>query len=295
MNIFQLIYADDAVSLACLVAIFYIVGRNMADGKAELWGRRAAGVAYVSFVIYACGQVDPLDASELAYIAFRGLFAAGLALGTAWMTFAIVLFVHQQVQIPESRVATMSTEKLPPIVSKDAVDPDAPTDWKPKVRDWSKLPVEQFQKFEDRAYRIQCFEKEAQGLLVQLRKPLTPPTPPPSVAERRRLKTQIGELELARQFFSDSGEDPQQVGRVLAECDAKITELKRALGEIPADKKEPPQLAGIAVFDEAIARKPKNPVLYVERAKSLSASDCFRKPLMIVTTRCSCCPATTLP
>ena len=281
MNFFQLIYADDAFSLACLIAIFYIVGRNMARGKAELWGRRAAGVAYMSFVVYAVDNVSPLGASQLAYIAFRGLFAAGLAMGTAWMVFAVVLFLHQQVQIPESRVRPMSLEKQPRTEPKaqDTVDPNAPTQWKPNVRDWSKLPAEEFRKFDERCDQIQTFEKEARALLVLLRKPLEPPSPPLGAWQRRRLKTQIEELELARQFFSGSGDDPQYVGRVLAECDSKIVDLKRAIGEIPPDKEEPPQLAGIAVLDEAIARKPKNPLLYVECAKEFICQRLFQKAI----------------
>jgi tetratricopeptide (TPR) repeat protein len=84
------------------------------------------------------------------------------------------------------------------------------------------------------------------------------------------LQTQLDELQLAREFFADSGGDLQQVGRALVECDGRIKSIESALGRIPPDtSSELPQLAGIAVFDEAIARRPKNAALYVERAKYL--------------------------
>jgi tetratricopeptide (TPR) repeat protein len=269
MNVFDLIYADDAICLAFLVAIFYVVGRNMATGKAVVWGQRAAALAYLSFVLYACANVSRLNAAELAYIAFRGLFAAGLALGTGWMGFSVLLFLWQHVQTVEKRVVEMPVKNEQPEKRAPAtIDLDTPTGWKPAVRNWSKLPKKEFDKYEARRYRIESFEAEARNLLQRLSAPRTPPSPPPSVLERRRLKTQLAELELARQFFAESGDDPQDVGRALAECDARIMALKRALGQIADEPStEPPQLEGIAICDEAIARRPNNPVLYVERAR----------------------------
>src|SRR4051794_20527428 len=104
MKPFHLIYSDDAVSLAFIVATFYIVGGNMADETVRRWGWRAAALAYVLFVVYACSTVPLLGARDLAYIAFRGLFAGGLTVGVTWMGLAIVLFVVRELkelEVPE--------------------------------------------------------------------------------------------------------------------------------------------------------------------------------------------------
>jgi tetratricopeptide (TPR) repeat protein len=106
--------------------------------------------------------------------------------------------------------------------------------------------------------------------------------PPPSEAERLRLQTQLEELQLARQFFSTSGEDPQQLGQTLAECDAKISALKQTLERQtaePAPPAGPPALPDKAVFDEAIARQPDNPALYVARAQHLLSQREHREAL----------------
>jgi lipoprotein NlpI len=278
MNLFELIYADDAVSLACLIAIFFIVGRNMADDTVRRWGWRAASLCYVVFVMYACETVGPTGAADLAYIAFRGLFAGGLTVGTAWMVLAIVLFFIREMQQVDDRIrpATSQSERREPDESDRQQTSDRPTDWKPNVRDFSKLPPEARKKFQERRRVTNVYEEEARRLLEKLQTPVAPNPTPPTVVERRRLETQLDELELARQFITVSREDPQEIGRMLAECNAKIVSLKQAVGRIPADPlgpTEPPQLAGIAIIDEAIARRPDNPTLYVERAKHLISQE----------------------
>lgn len=92
MNVFDVVYSDDPFSICCVIVIFYAVASKMARGDARLWGWRAAGVAYAAFVVYACARVGPTCASDLAHIAFRGLFAAGLTVSIAW--FAITITVH---------------------------------------------------------------------------------------------------------------------------------------------------------------------------------------------------------
>jgi tetratricopeptide (TPR) repeat protein len=281
MNLFRLIYADDVVSLIALVAILGIVGSNMADVHIRIWGWRSAGIAYVIFVVYACANVSPTGASDLAYIAFRGLFAAGLTVGPVWMALAIALLCIGEMKKVEKRVATLSPvkETTSDANREAAIDVDAPTDWKPKVRDFSKLPADVHREFENRNNQIRNFETEAHNLLERLRKPLKPASPLPGVVERRRFETQIRELELAREFYSDSGETPDKTGKMIAECTNRIAELKRVIGTIPPEKETPPHLAGIAVFDEAIARRPKNPVLYAKRASELISQRLYQKAI----------------
>jgi tetratricopeptide (TPR) repeat protein len=281
MHLFQLIYADDVVSLSALVAILGIVGINMADVQVRIWGWRAAGIAYVIFIVYACANVSPTSASDLAYIAFRGLFAAGLTVGPAWMALAIVLFCNGEIKKVEKKVAALSPvkETTSDANRQAAIDVDAPTDWKPKVRDFSKLPPDVHREFENRNNQIKSFETEAHYTLERLRKPSKPVTPPPSALARRRLETQIRELELAREFYTDSGETPEKTGKMIAECNNRIAELKRAVGAIPPDKETPPQLAGIAVFDEAIARRPKSPALYAKRASEHISQRLYQKAI----------------
>lgn len=60
---------------------------------------------------------------------------------------------------------------------------------------------------------------------------------------------------------------------------AASVELKRAIGTIPPDTETSPQLAGIAVFDEAIARRSKNPVLYAKRASQLISQRLYQKAI----------------
>ena len=113
MNVFELINEDDLFSLTCLMAILYIVGTNMADTKVRPWGWRAGAVAYVVFAVYACARLDPTGASDLACIAFRGLFAAGLTVGPVWMILAIVLFFVGELSNVERRVIVQPAASQP--------------------------------------------------------------------------------------------------------------------------------------------------------------------------------------
>jgi tetratricopeptide (TPR) repeat protein len=192
--------------------------------------------------------------------------------GMAWIVLAVVLFLIHEMQNAEEKLRPLSetTQKEAELQRADgrALDPEAPTDWTPKVRDFSRLPPESWREYVDQRNVVARFEAEARTLLDRLRKSNEPSPPPPSAIERRRFQTQLDELQLAREFFADSDDDPQQVGRVLTECDARMRTLRLALGLIPAEANtERPLLAGRAMFDEAIARRPKNPALYVERAK----------------------------
>jgi tetratricopeptide (TPR) repeat protein len=273
MNLFEMVYADDAVSLACLIAIFYIIGTNMADATVRPWGWRAAAVSYAIFVLYACINLGPTRAADLAYIAFRGLFAGGLAVGTAWMILAFVTFFVRELQNVEQRIVVSPALPQPVPGGRDGHQAGKRSiAWKPRIRDLSKLSPEELQRFQKRRRIIEGHEREARRLIEVLSKPAAPAPVAPTNAERSRLQTQLDELQLARQFFATSGEPPQQVGRMLAECDAQVTHLVQALGRIPADPLAlvgPPQLMGRAIYDEAIARRPDNPALYVERAGRL--------------------------
>jgi len=108
MNVFELIFHDDMFSLLCLIAIFGLVGGSMANDKVTLWGLRAAAVAYIAFVVYAIVMLAPMDVFELTYIAFRGLFAAGLGFGPACMVFAIIMFFWEELPNVERRIIANS-------------------------------------------------------------------------------------------------------------------------------------------------------------------------------------------
>jgi tetratricopeptide (TPR) repeat protein len=146
--------------------------------------------------------------------------------------------------------------------------------WKPKCHDPASMSAEAQKELQERRARIERLEKNARQLLAGLRRPAAPPAPPPSEAARRRLEVQLQELQLARDFFSAPGADPQQFGHDLAEIDARIVALKQSLEsrpEAPAPAPGPPALNERAIFDEAIARRPDNPALYVARARHLIA------------------------
>jgi len=92
--VFKIINDDDPVTLAAFCAIILTVGSNMAtEPSLRLWGKRAAAAAYVVFSIYALYTSKGIDAGELLHIAFRGLFAAAIALGTTWIVLPILVFV----------------------------------------------------------------------------------------------------------------------------------------------------------------------------------------------------------
>ena len=95
MNVFEMIDRDDFFTLACLIAILTSVGTNMANPDVRQWGKRAAAVAYVLFCVYASCMLNPADAQDCLHIAFRGLFAAGLAMGLTWIILAIGIFAFQ--------------------------------------------------------------------------------------------------------------------------------------------------------------------------------------------------------
>jgi hypothetical protein len=91
---FNLISDDDPVTLAAFSAIILAVGSNIAtDPALRLWGKRAAAAAYVLFSVYALCTTKGIDAGELLHIAFRGLFAAAIALGTTWIVLPILAFI----------------------------------------------------------------------------------------------------------------------------------------------------------------------------------------------------------
>lgn len=130
MNLFRLVMEDDVVSLFSLYAILAIVGSNMVKGHPILRkaGWRGAGLAYVVFSGYAVSVLKPKSASALAEIAFRGLFAAGLACATGWILLSAVAYVVRL--YPERKPAPHSPEpeirETPPEHPKPAPEPLTP-------------------------------------------------------------------------------------------------------------------------------------------------------------------------
>jgi tetratricopeptide (TPR) repeat protein len=280
MSLFDLLYADDGGSLFCLVAIFYVVGSNMADGGVRRWGWRASAFGYVAFVVIAVCSVEPTRASQLAYIAYRGLFAGGLAVGTTWMALSVVVFAIRELEnlepeVPESPTTPQEEENEEELreatFRREAGDP--PVAWKAKVRNLDELSPEAQLKYREQLRMAASFEQAAKKILDVLRSEAKPASPPPDDSERSRMQMQVEELRLAREHFSDSGADPQLVGSRLAECDARIKELLIAVGQLPPESRRPaaPKLAGVAMYDELVARFPKNPAARVERARRLIA------------------------
>src|SRR5207249_3925444 len=60
-------------------------------------GLRLAAVAFVAFCIYGYLRLKPTDAQGLLWIAVRGLLAAGLALGVAWILLPIIAFASRSI------------------------------------------------------------------------------------------------------------------------------------------------------------------------------------------------------
>jgi hypothetical protein len=95
-TVVQMVDGSDLFSLAVLIGILCFVGSKVARPGSRLyvWGLRLAVLGFVAYGVYGCIAFQPGDAGELAGIAFRGLFAAGLVLGASWIVLAIVAFVY---------------------------------------------------------------------------------------------------------------------------------------------------------------------------------------------------------
>ncbi len=118
MNLFHMLDQDDPFTLFCLIAITAIVGSNMAcNPNVRQWGRRGAGGAYAIFFIYSCFILQPSCASDFSHIAFRSLFAAGLALTCGWIVFSIVAFIATYTK------THFRPMYRPPVISEPAKQP----------------------------------------------------------------------------------------------------------------------------------------------------------------------------
>ena len=124
MNVLEMIYKDDVISLTFLVTILYTVGTNMANDTVRLWGWRTAAGAYVVFVIWALGKIDSVTASSLARICFRGLFAIGLTVATTWIALAVIVFLYEVFRDVERHIAIRPAAPPPIELSPDELERD---------------------------------------------------------------------------------------------------------------------------------------------------------------------------
>lgn len=93
MDIFR---DGDVCSLGFLIAVLFAIGSKMVERRADLyqWGLRLAVAAFLLYVILGAVETHARDANDYATLAFRGLFAAGLTLGIAWIVLSILAFLH---------------------------------------------------------------------------------------------------------------------------------------------------------------------------------------------------------
>jgi flagellar biosynthesis/type III secretory pathway M-ring protein FliF/YscJ len=101
-TVLHLLTGGDLCSLGLLILILTFVGQKMAATSpwALRWGWRIAAGAFVAFCVWGSLFYRPTDAQTLAWIACRGLFAAGLALGPAWIVLAILGFIFETMVKP---------------------------------------------------------------------------------------------------------------------------------------------------------------------------------------------------
>jgi len=105
-DLLHIIDTGDVCALGLLILITIIAGAAMigANATLKLWGQRIAAGAFVLYFIYGFAQFEPSNAEDWVYIAFRGVLAAGLALGPSWIVLSIVGFVYEH-YLKMSRVA----------------------------------------------------------------------------------------------------------------------------------------------------------------------------------------------
>ena len=132
MNLFRLVMNDDVVSLFCLYAILAIVGSHMVQEHPTLRkaGWRGGGLVYIIFFGYALSVLRPTTASALAGIAFRGLFAAGLACATGWILLSaaasVVRLLPKRKPPEEVTIVPFPEIKEPPPELQPPAPPPAP-------------------------------------------------------------------------------------------------------------------------------------------------------------------------
>ena len=93
-NILTMIDQSDAASLLVLIGLLAFVGSKMAEHDATLrqWGRRIAAGAFVAYGVLGVAFLPAADVQDWLHVAFRGLLAAGLALGLAWVLLPVGAF-----------------------------------------------------------------------------------------------------------------------------------------------------------------------------------------------------------
>lgn len=96
--VLDVLNGDDLLSLGVLIGILCFVGSKMVavQSPAYQWGLRLAAGGFVAYCVYGCLTLRAARADSLAAIAFRGLFAAGLVLGVAWVVLPIAGFLYQR-------------------------------------------------------------------------------------------------------------------------------------------------------------------------------------------------------
>jgi hypothetical protein len=98
-RVLGLIDGGDLCGTAFLILIFAGIGSKMVEGHAgaQRAGRRLSAAAFIAYVVSAALRFDPPDAGALAAIALRGLLAAGMTLGVAWIALAVIAFAYDRV------------------------------------------------------------------------------------------------------------------------------------------------------------------------------------------------------
>ena len=93
----QLVEDSDFLTLAFLIGLLAFVGRKMIESRPDLipWGLRCAACVLILYSGYTLFHSSHYDASGLVGIFVRGLLAAGLTLGTAWIFLAAIGFFHR--------------------------------------------------------------------------------------------------------------------------------------------------------------------------------------------------------
>ena len=91
-NIVFLIDNSSQLGNWLLLAVAYLVGKRMAQGRSKVQarGRAAAGLAFAAYVVAALYTYGQPDSMLLADILYRGVLSAGVVLGFAWMTLATI-------------------------------------------------------------------------------------------------------------------------------------------------------------------------------------------------------------
>ena len=211
--------------------------------------------AFLVYCLYGFITLQPSDATEFLYLAFRGMLAAGLTLGAAFILLPTLTLCLGN---PFRRARYFYQTYLRKRSERRAKSR--------KLRDMMAVTRQKLSGGK-RKQRIAKQRSQADALLSKLRKDNKPKPPPPDLHYHKRelLKRELAPLQDAQKNLDASHE---AAGKTMVELQTRIDKINKHLAELspPPETDDTLLMSERALLDEAIARAPDNAALYADRA-----------------------------